>query len=93
MTSRNTEFYSLIAYNAVVRFMMQKNPHFRLLALTATPGKDAEVVQAVVDSLHIGHIEVRTDESFDIRQYIHEKVCSPASFKSSVDLHSCVVCL
>lgn len=53
---------------------MQKNPHFRLLALTATPGGTPEVVQSVIDSLHIGHIEVRSDESFDTRQYIHNKV-------------------
>lgn len=61
------------AYTEVVRYMMQKNPHFRLLALTATPGGDAAVVQSVIDALHIGSIEVRTDESLDIRQYIHTK--------------------
>lgn len=66
----------IAAYCEVVRFMMQKNPHFRLLALTATPGSNAEVVQSVIDSLHIGHIEVRSDESFDTRQYIHNKVCT-----------------
>ena len=64
------------AYTEVVRFMMQKNPNFRLLALTATPGGDAQVVQNVIDALHIGHIEVRTDESLDIRQHIHKKVCA-----------------
>lgn len=64
--------------------MMQKNPHFRLLALTATPGSTAEVVQSVIDSLHIGHIEVRSDESFDTRQYIHNKVsCNPHRCRSN----------
>ena len=70
------------AYTEVVRFMMQKNPHFRLLALTATPGGDAGVVQNVIDALHIGHIEVRTDESLDIRQYIHTKVSGRFSLKA-----------
>ena len=49
---------------------MTLNPHFRVLALTATPGAKADAVQNVVDSLHvslfgetalslqIGHIEV-----------------------------------
>ncbi|KAM0746887.1 P-loop containing nucleoside triphosphate hydrolase protein [Meredithblackwellia eburnea MCA 4105] len=61
------------AYVGVVRFIMSRNPHFRVLALTATPGSKGEKVQDVIDALHIGKIEVRTDESFDIRQYMHTK--------------------
>lgn len=41
------------AYCEVVRILMQFNSHFRVLALTATPGNDAEKVQEVVDSLHV----------------------------------------
>lgn len=52
---------------------MAKNPHFRLLALTATPGSTPEAVQAVVDSLHISHVEIRDEESLDLRRYMHEK--------------------
>jgi ATP-dependent DNA helicase MPH1 len=44
----------LAAYTEVVRYMMRKNPHFRLLALTATPGSNSEVVQSVIDNLHVG---------------------------------------
>ena len=72
------------AYTGVVRFMMQKNPHFRVLALTATPGSNAEVVQTVIDNLHIGNIEVRTDESFDIRPYIHSKVTLPVPCRALI---------
>ncbi|GAA5968476.1 hypothetical protein JCM11641_007648 [Rhodosporidiobolus odoratus] len=61
------------SYCGVVRYMMSRNPHFRLLALTATPGSRGEAVQDVIDNLHIGTIEVRADDSFDIRQYIHKK--------------------
>ncbi|KAI9603558.1 hypothetical protein KEM48_000922 [Puccinia striiformis f. sp. tritici PST-130] len=57
------------AYCVVVKLLMRFNPHFRVLALTATPGSDPERVQAVIDNLHIGHIEVRTEEThFDPRQ-------------------------
>jgi superfamily II DNA or RNA helicase len=45
----------LAAYCGVIRFLMTKNPHFRVLALTATPGSKAEAVQAVVDNLHVRH--------------------------------------
>ena len=53
---------------------MAKNPHFRILALTATPGSTPEAVQAIVDSLHISRIELRDEQSLDIRSYIFEKV-------------------
>ncbi|KAG8812826.1 3'-5' DNA helicase, partial [Serendipita sp. 399] len=61
------------AYAQVVRFLMATNPFFRLLALTATPGSKPEVVQAIVDSLHISHIEIRNEESMDVRKYMHQK--------------------
>ncbi|THH06954.1 hypothetical protein EW146_g9461 [Bondarzewia mesenterica] len=61
------------AYATVVRTLMAKNPHFRVLALTATPGSNPEAVQAIVDSLHIGRIEIRDEESWDIRPYINKK--------------------
>jgi hypothetical protein len=53
---------------------MAKNPHFRVLALTATPGGKPEAVQTIVDALHISRIELRDEQSLDIRKYINEKV-------------------
>ncbi|SCZ98981.1 BZ3500_MvSof-1268-A1-R1_Chr3-1g05746 [Microbotryum saponariae] len=61
------------AYCGVVRYLMCRNPHFRILALTATPGSKGEAVQEVIDNLHICNIQVRTDQSFDIKQYIYHK--------------------
>ncbi|KAK1229390.1 3'-5' DNA helicase [Marasmius sp. AFHP31] len=62
------------AYNQVIRYMMAKNPYFRVLALTATPGSTPDAVQCIVDGLHISRIEIRDESSLDLRQYIHEKV-------------------
>jgi ATP-dependent DNA helicase MPH1 len=53
--------------------MMAKNPHFRVLALTATPGGNPEAVQALVDALHISRIEIRNEDSLDLKQYLHRK--------------------
>lgn len=53
---------------------MAKNPHFRILALTATPGGTPEKVQDLVDALHISHIEIRDEHSLDLKPFIHEKV-------------------
>lgn len=55
---------------------MAKNPHFRVLALTATPGSTAEAVQALIDGLHISRIEIRDENSLDLKAYIHHKVSS-----------------
>lgn len=41
------------AYVGVVRYLMSVNPHFRLLALTATPGSRGDAVQDVIDNLHV----------------------------------------
>jgi ATP-dependent DNA helicase MPH1 len=62
------------AYAQVVRFMMAKNPHFRILALTATPGGTPDAVQSIVDSLHISRIEIRDETSLDLKEYIYKKV-------------------
>lgn len=62
------------AYNEVIRFMMAKNPHFRILALTATPGAKPDAVQSLIDGLHISRIEIRDENSLDLKAYIHEKV-------------------
>lgn len=62
------------AYAQIVRYMMATNPFFRLLALTATPGSKPEAVQAIVDSLHISHIEIRNEGSMDVQPYMHKRV-------------------
>lgn len=55
---------------------MAKNPHFRVLALSATPGSDPEKVQNIINNLHISRIEIRDEQSMDIRAYVHKKVNS-----------------
>jgi ATP-dependent DNA helicase MPH1 len=61
------------AYVTVVKFMRRFNKSFRVLALTATPGASVEAVQEVVDGLEISKVEIRTEESMDIQQYIHSR--------------------
>ncbi|KAF9821870.1 hypothetical protein IEO21_00300 [Rhodonia placenta] len=74
------------AYAQVLRYMMAKNPHFRVLALTATPGSNPDAVQAIVDSLHISHIEIRDEESIDLRPYMHKKSSEQHIIKMDEDV-------
>ncbi|KAF4638030.1 hypothetical protein G7Y89_g68 [Cudoniella acicularis] len=61
------------AYVKVVKFIRRFNTSFRVLALTATPGANVEAVQEVVDGLEISKVEIRTEESIDIQQYVHRR--------------------
>ncbi|KAI0891795.1 P-loop containing nucleoside triphosphate hydrolase protein [Annulohypoxylon nitens] len=61
------------SYVKVVSFLRRFTNSFRILALTATPGSKVESVQEVIDSLGISHVEIRTEESIDIRQYVHSR--------------------
>ncbi|KAH6666582.1 hypothetical protein B0J14DRAFT_705080 [Halenospora varia] len=61
------------AYVKVVKFLRRFNKSFRILALTATPGASVEAVQEVIDGLEISKVEIRTEESMDIREYVHRR--------------------
>ncbi|POR36591.1 ATP-dependent DNA helicase MPH1 [Tolypocladium paradoxum] len=61
------------AYAKVTKLIRRFSKSFRVLALTATPGSKIETVQEVVDNLGISHCEIRTEDSIDIRQYVHQR--------------------
>ncbi|KAF2717418.1 P-loop containing nucleoside triphosphate hydrolase protein [Polychaeton citri CBS 116435] len=71
------------AYTEVIAFLRRFNPSFRVLALTATPGGKVESVQGVIDNLSIARVELRTEDSIDIRQYTHEKLTETELFDFS----------
>jgi ATP-dependent DNA helicase MPH1 len=64
------------AYVQIVRWLMAKSAQFRVLALTATPGSKPEAVQDIIDSLHISNVEIRDENSIDLRKYMLPKVHS-----------------
>uniref|UniRef100_A0A4X2KQY8 ATP-dependent RNA helicase FANCM n=1 Tax=Vombatus ursinus TaxID=29139 RepID=A0A4X2KQY8_VOMUR len=61
------------AYCQVVRELVKYTKHFRILALSATPGSDTKAVQQVVSNLLIGQIELRSEDSSDILPFTHER--------------------
>lgn len=74
------------AYVEVVKFLTRFNSSFRVLALTATPGASIEAVQEVIDSLSISRVEIRTEESLDIRHYVHSRKVETALFDDSEEM-------
>jgi ATP-dependent DNA helicase MPH1 len=74
------------AYVEVVKFLRRFNTSFRVLALTATPGASVEAVQEVIDGLSISRVEIRTEVSLDIRQYVHSRNTETVTFDNSEEM-------
>ncbi|KAJ5086119.1 hypothetical protein N7532_010890 [Penicillium argentinense] len=78
------------AYVEVVKFLRRYNRSFRVLALTATPGSTVESVQAVIDGLDISRVEIRTENSIDIRDYVHARNIEIETFENSEEMLFCM---
>ena len=78
------------AYVEVVKFLRRFNQSFRVLALTATPGSTVESVQAVIDGLDISRVEIRTEQSLDIREYVHSRNVDVETFENSDEMVLCM---
>lgn len=74
------------AYVEVAKFLKRFNSSFRVLALTATPGASIQSVQEVIDGLGISRVEIRTEESLDIRQYVHSRKIDTVLFENSDEM-------
>ncbi|KEF54933.1 fanconi anemia group M protein [Exophiala aquamarina CBS 119918] len=78
------------AYVEVIRFLRRYNSSFRVLALTATPGSTVESVQAVIDGLGIARVEIRTEDSMDIRDFVHTRNVETQIFDNSDEVTMCL---
>ncbi|KAJ5651054.1 uncharacterized protein N7484_004777 [Penicillium longicatenatum] len=78
------------AYVEVVKFMRRFSNSFRVLALTATPGSTVEAVQGVIDGLEISRVEIRTEHSLDIRDYVHARNIEIETFEYSEEIQLCL---
>ena len=74
------------SYVAIVKLLRRFSKSFRVLALTATPGASVEAVQAVIDGLDISRVEIRTESSLDIRQYVHSRKIDTQVFDYSEEI-------
>ncbi|XP_068582447.1 Fanconi anemia group M protein [Cebidichthys violaceus] len=61
------------AYCQVIRQLCSQTVQFRILALSATPGGDSKSVQSVISNLLVSHIELRSEESPDVRAHSHQR--------------------
>lgn len=61
------------AYTEVVQSIISRNKLFRVLALSATPGRNIKDVCEVIQNLLISHVEVRRESSIDVQPYVFKK--------------------
>lgn len=78
------------AYVEVVKFLRRFNTSFRVLGLTATPGASVDAVQRVIDGLGIARVEIRTEDSIDIQQYVHQRQTEVELFDYSDEINMCL---
>ncbi|KAH7025384.1 hypothetical protein B0J12DRAFT_686354 [Macrophomina phaseolina] len=74
------------AYVEIVKFIRRFNQSFRVLALTATPGGDVEAVQKVIDGLEISKVEIRMENSMDIKPFVHKREVERKVLRDNKDL-------
>ena len=74
------------AYGEVIKQLCRSTRRFRVLALTATPGDDATAVQNVINNTLAAHIELRSEESLDIRPYVHRRSTRVVVVRQSPEL-------
>ncbi|MHA1819328.1 MAG: helicase-related protein [Promethearchaeota archaeon] len=60
------------AYTFIADIYMTKNPSGHILAMSASPGGDKAKIEEVCKNLKIEHVEVRTDDSPDVRPYVQK---------------------
>ncbi len=62
------------SYVQCISYLTAHHQHFRIIALSATPGRSTEKVQDIIDNLHISRVEIREAEAPEISRYMFDKV-------------------
>lgn len=76
------------AYCDIIRILGSENNAIqsRILALTATPASSVATVQQVIDNLLISDIAIRTEESMDVKPYVHERTINSIIVPESAEI-------
>lgn len=61
------------AYTNVIELVEKAGAKFRIVGLSATPGKNLENINKVVENLRITKIDSRTEDDPNVKKYVHER--------------------
>lgn len=60
------------AYTYIAEKYAREVPTGQVLAITASPGSKPEKIQEIMENLYLRHVEVRTEESPDVKPHVHQ---------------------
>lgn len=60
------------AYNFLAKKYVQQAKKPKILAMTASPGKNREIIEEVMQNLYLETIEIRSDSDLDVKPYIQD---------------------
>nr|CAD7394239.1 unnamed protein product [Timema cristinae] len=61
------------SYCQVIKSLNMSSSDFRVLALSATPGRDMAAIQKVLNNLRISKLELRSENSLDVAPYTQDR--------------------
>ncbi|KXS20023.1 P-loop containing nucleoside triphosphate hydrolase protein [Gonapodya prolifera JEL478] len=61
------------SYCEIIKLLYRRNPQFRVLALSATPGSSQQAVQSVITNLLISAAEIRSEAHPDVAPYVQDR--------------------
>lgn len=73
------------AFVTTVEMLARCNPRLRVLALSATPGKDLPKVQEVCTNLLVSNIEYKSENDFDVKPYVFQKLLEVVMCENSLE--------
>ncbi len=59
------------AYTSLANEYFKQAKVPRVLGITASPGGTKEKIQEVARNLHVARVEIRTEQSPDVKPYVH----------------------
>jgi len=65
------------AYVNIMKSFEALGRGYRVLALSATPGNEFDSIQEVLNNLCISKLEIKDEEDYEVKQYIHSKEILP----------------
>lgn len=71
------------SYVNLIKELRSQTRSFRILALSASPGKNKERVQDIVNNLHIANIEYKSESDPDVSPYVYKKMIQIVDVKPS----------
>lgn len=77
------------AYVTCIQEILEKNDKFRIVALSATPGRTKDVIQDIITNLKISKVEYRNESDPEIQKYAFDRSTEEIYIKNQEYMNDC----